>query len=76
MICIFVHSCMVNWDVATNTMSKQNFNTLSPCNLEHQYQNADQSYTVMAFYCLIDSEGNVMPGSCDQYIRVIDVSQY
>ena len=67
---------MVNWDTASNIMSKQDFDNLSPCNLEHTYPQVDQSYTVMAFYCLIDVNGDVMPGCCDQYMRNIDVSQY
>lgn len=69
-------TCMVNWDVSSNTMSKQDFNSLSPCQLTHEYPQIDHSYTVMAFYCLIDANGDVMPGCCDQYNRNIDVSQY
>jgi len=56
-------------------MSKQDYNALSPCHLEHQYLLVDQSYKVMAMYCKINDKGDIVPGSCDQYTRVIDVSE-
>ena len=67
---------MVNWDTATSMMSKQDFDNLSPCNLGHQYPFVDHTYTVMAFYCLIDDNGDVMLGCCDKYHRTIDVCEY
>ena len=68
----------MNWDAAGTMKSKKDFDHLSPCHLENQYPHIDHvvSYNVIAFYCLIDAEGDVMPGCCDKYMRTINVSQY
>ena len=67
---------MVFWDAEVGIMSKQDYYTLSPCHLEHQYLLVDQSYKVMAMYCKTNDKGDIAAGSCDQYTRTIDVSQY
>ena len=58
-------------------MNEQIYKNLSPCNIQHQYiMSMDQSYNVTAQYCLVSANGDALPGTCDQYSRIIDVSEF
>ena len=65
--------CVVNWGDGSE-QAYEHFDSLTSCQMEHQYEHQDSQYVVHAMYCSTSAVAAASAVTCDHCILPIQTS--